>query len=186
MTGRQTKYTLMTIAGQCRTNPWLAVLDWPRIPECRFRHLQYTWFFSIIKTSGRLWTSRVYPLPPPTVWTCRVYDIPFHHQQWNAGLSSIWSFRYRNEQKYRGRNQFSTGIKGPSPVPECSGTGLRDWMPECRCRCPAILIILIVKDSCFGITFEHEFIIKLVTNCFGFPSFCYMAWVYLICTLYNI
>jgi hypothetical protein len=27
--------------------------------------------------------------------------------------------------------QFSTGKRGPSPVAECSGSGLRYWMPEC-------------------------------------------------------
>jgi hypothetical protein len=66
------------------------------------------------------------------VWTCRLY--PYL----NAGLSSIWSVRYRNEQKCRCQNQSSTGIRGPSPVPECSGTGLRYRMPVCRC--PAMQI----------------------------------------------
>ncbi len=56
------------------------------------------------------------------------------YQYRNAGLSGIWSVRYRNEQKCGCRNQSGTGIRGPSPVPECSGTGLRYRMLECRCR----------------------------------------------------
>ncbi len=53
--------------------------------------------------------------------------------------------RYRNGQKLRCQNQSGTGIRGSSPVRECSGTGLRYRMPECRfrrhwarCRCPAM------------------------------------------------
>ncbi len=63
----------------------------------------------------------------------------------NAGLSVIWSVRYQNEQECRCRNQSGTGLRGPSPVLECSGNGLRYQMPECRCRwhwhrcqCPAM------------------------------------------------
>jgi hypothetical protein len=44
---------------------------------------------------------------------------------WNVGLSGIGLVRYRNEQKCRRRNHSSTGIRGPSPVLECSYTGLR-------------------------------------------------------------
>jgi hypothetical protein len=60
--------------------------------------------------------------PPPTlaVWACRVY--PFCKCR-NVGLSGIQSVRYRNEQKCRCRNQSGTEIRGPSSVPECSGTG---------------------------------------------------------------
>jgi hypothetical protein len=77
--------------------------------------------------------------------------IPFHPRKVfiNAGMPvcrGIWSVRYMNEQKCRCRKQSGTGIRGPSPVLECSGTGLRYRMPEClccrhrpRCRCPAIL-----------------------------------------------
>jgi hypothetical protein len=43
----------------------------------------------------------------------------------NVGLSGIQSVRYRNKQKCRYRNQSGTGIRGPCPVPECSGTELR-------------------------------------------------------------
>jgi hypothetical protein len=31
-------------------------------------------------------------------------------------------------------NQSSSGIRRLSPVPGCSGTGLRWWIPECKCR----------------------------------------------------
>ncbi len=91
-----------------------------------------------------VWTCRVYPFPLPAAWTCRVY--PFFKFR-NVGLSCILSVRYRNELKCRCWDQFGTGIRGPSPVPKCCGTGLRYRMPECRCRrhrprsrCPAMLI----------------------------------------------
>ncbi len=48
--------------------------------------------------------------------------------------SSILSVRYLNDQKCRCRNQFSTEIRGPSPVPECFGTGLWYQMTKCLCR----------------------------------------------------
>ncbi len=54
----------------------------------------------------------------------------------NAGLSGIRSVRYRNEQECRCRNRSGAGIRGPSPVPECSGTGLKYHMSECRCKLP--------------------------------------------------
>jgi hypothetical protein len=68
-----------------------------------------------------VWTYRVCPFLSPVIRMCRVY--PFL----NDGLSGI-----RNGQKFRCRNQSGTGIRGPSPVPECSGTGLRYRMSECR------------------------------------------------------
>jgi hypothetical protein len=37
--------------------------------------------------------------------------------------------RYRNEKKCRCRKPSGTGIREPSPVSECSGTGLRCWVP---------------------------------------------------------
>jgi hypothetical protein len=50
------------------------------------------------------------------------------------------------KEKCRCRNQSRIGIRGPSPVPGCPGTGLRYRVPECRCRrhrprfrCPAML-----------------------------------------------
>jgi hypothetical protein len=50
-----------------------------------------------------------------------------------------------DELKCRYREQSRTGIRRSSPVPECSVTRLRCWMPECRCRrhwtqcgCPAM------------------------------------------------
>jgi hypothetical protein len=46
----------------------------------------------------------------------------------NAGESGIRSVRYRNEKECRCWNQSGTGIKIPSPVPECSCTGLRCQM----------------------------------------------------------
>jgi hypothetical protein len=79
-------------------------------------------------------TCRVYPLPTQTVLTCRV---SFHDQQCErAGFIPVlclwcvhaecmhlffktlecWTVRYWN--------------KGTSPVPECSGTGLRYQKPE--------------------------------------------------------
>ncbi len=76
-----------------------------------------------------VWTCRVYPFPQPAVWTSRVH--PFF-KCW-IGLSGIQSIRYQNEQKCGYLNQSGTGIRGPSPVPECCGTGLR-YRTECRCR----------------------------------------------------
>ncbi len=51
---------------------------------------------------------------------------------------------HRHEQKRRCRNQSGTGIRGPSPIPECSGIGLGYRMLACRrrhrplCGCPAM------------------------------------------------
>ncbi len=61
---------------------------------------------------------------------CPVIKLPFFIQFFecrNAGLYGIQSVRYRNLKTYRNRNQ--SGIRWPSPIPECSGTGLRWWMP---------------------------------------------------------
>ena len=60
-------------------------------------------------------------------------------------MPGIQSVRYRNEKECRCRNQSCTGMKknadaGTSPVSECSGTRLRCWMPEYRCRCTALCI----------------------------------------------
>jgi hypothetical protein len=52
----------------------------------------------------------------------------------SAGLSGSQSVRYRNEKECRCQNHSGTGIRGTHPVPQCSGTGLRCRMPECRCR----------------------------------------------------
>ena len=83
------------------------------------------------------------------VWTCRVNPVPLLYSLFkcrNAAMSGIWSFQYRNKKKCWCQNQSSTAIRGLSLVPECYGTGLRSWMPECRCqrhcplcRCPAML-----------------------------------------------
>ncbi len=50
----------------------------------------------------------------------------------NVGLSGIQSVRYRNEQKFRCWNHSGTGIRIPSPVPECPVTGMRYRMPAYR------------------------------------------------------
>ncbi len=52
----------------------------------------------------------------------------------NAGLSGSRSVRYWNKQKCQCQNQPGAEIRWPSSVPECSSTGLRCRMPECRCR----------------------------------------------------
>jgi hypothetical protein len=82
--------------------------------------------------------------PLLAVWACRVYVSLFL----NVGLSGIRSVRYRNKQKCRRQIQSGTGKRGPSQVPECSGTRLRDRMTECqcrrqrpRCRCSAVVVI---------------------------------------------
>ena len=75
------------------------------------------------------------------VWTCGVYFLSMPECRTGRHLISP----VPNEQKRRCPNQSGTGIRGPSLVPECSGTGLRYRMPECRCRryrprcrCPAM------------------------------------------------
>jgi hypothetical protein len=73
----------------------------------------------------------VCPFLPLAEWMCRVY---FFYKGRNVGLSGIQSVWYRNEQKCLCRNKSGTGIRGPSPVQECSGTRLRYRMPECQCR----------------------------------------------------
>jgi len=103
------------------------------------------------------WTCRVYPISPPAMWMCRVYS---------SSLLAVWTCRVNvpiilnvgmpdclasgqsgTKKKCRCRNQSGTGIRGPSSVSGCCGTGLRDQMPECRCRqhrhrrCPAMLFI---------------------------------------------
>ncbi len=82
---------------------------------------------------------------------------------------------------------------GTSSVPEKgdpqSGTRmLRYWnkrpdagmpMPAASATIPmpSYVDYLLWKIPVAGLTFEHEFIKKLVTNCFCFPSFYHMAWV---------
>jgi hypothetical protein len=62
---------------------------------------------------------RMYPsLPSFNVFKCQ-----------NVGLSGMRSVRYRNDLKYRCREQSGTGTKGPQ-----SNTGLRCRMPGCRFR----------------------------------------------------
>ncbi len=151
----------MGVAGQCRTNPWPAYQTEPwcwnaydgqrqltarRNTDAGLAFLRhsgiYIWFFNIIlqeyhhqqlsmdvqgvllSTSCSLdvhWVS-LSPRKTTSFFNCR-----------NVGLSGIQSVRYWNEQKFRCRKQSGSEIRGPSPVPEWSGTGLRYRMPECRC-----------------------------------------------------
>ncbi len=74
---------------------------------------------------------------PQTVW--RAGCISSHHKMdgragchslhpkhcWHAGCISFHPPQYRFSGKCRCRNQPSTGIRKPSPVPECSGTAYR-------------------------------------------------------------
>ncbi len=81
----------------------------------------------------------------------------------NVGLSGIQSVRYRNEQRFRCQNKSCTGIRGPSPVPECSGTWLRYRCRRHRprCRCPAMLKVEPNFTPCFSeITMEAAWILK--------------------------
>ena len=55
----------------------------------------------------------------------------------NAGLSRHLVSPVPEWKKGCCRNRSTTGIRGPSPVPEWSGTELRCRMPECRC--PAMM-----------------------------------------------
>jgi hypothetical protein len=72
-------------------------------------------------------------IPFTTTNTMDVRVYPFFKCRY-VGLPGIQSVRYRNELKCGCRNQSGTGIRGPTPVPKCSGTGLRYRMPERRCR----------------------------------------------------
>ncbi len=88
-----------------------------------FRHLQMIFKYHIARIT-----------PSADVYG-RAGCVPVHCQQY--GRAECVPF-YR--QQYGG-----TGIRVPSPVPDCSGTGLRHRMPECRCwrhrprcRCPAM------------------------------------------------
>ncbi len=143
---------LLIIAGQCRTNPWPAVPDWTLMPEyqCRTEGAYYrkkcrcrTNFCP----ASCLWTFRVYHFPLPAVWTFTGY--PFHnHQNQQCGRAGRTSFSNAGMLDCPASSQSGTGIRGPSPVPECSSTGLRYRKPEFRCRrhrprcrCPAMLLI---------------------------------------------
>ncbi len=54
----------------------------------------------------------------------------------NVELFGIQSFRHQNEQKCQFWNQSGTRIRGTSPVPEWSGTGLRYRMPAASTLLP--------------------------------------------------
>jgi hypothetical protein len=102
---------------------------------------------------------------PTTTCSFDVLGFPYttHHQQQLFSMpecrTGIQSVRYRSEQKFRCRNQY------PSPVPECSGIGLKYRMPECRhrprCRCPAMP------------TADRQlFLSEHILSCSGFGSQC--------------
>ncbi len=81
--------------------------------------------------------------PTPAAWTCKLY--PFC---WNARMSECPA----SSQSGTGMNKNADA--GTSQVPECSGTGLRYRMPECRCRrhrpryrCSALCININKIDS---------------------------------------
>ncbi len=66
--------------------------------------------------------------------------------------SGICFFRYRIEKKCQCWNAPDNGLRKPSPVTECSLTGLSCWMPEWRCRrhrpryrCPAMVLYFLVE-----------------------------------------
>ncbi len=162
-----------------------------------FHHQQYAWAGCIHFHSHQfghtlcrvypfpplaVWMCRVYPLSPPAVWMfivcpflppavwmCRMYPFLKCRNVWLSGIRSVW---YLNEQKCWCRNQFGTG-RGPSVVPECSGTGVRYRMLECQCRqhrprcqCPAMVkpyFSRIVKISvcCASSVYSK----RMVTNC---------------------
>ncbi len=81
---------MVTIAGQCRTNPWPAVRDWILMPKCqcwtvgadyRKKCQCWTnfspvfWHLHMITPSAavHIWTCRVYHFPIPAVWKCSGY-----------------------------------------------------------------------------------------------------------------
>ncbi len=88
--GRQTKYTLITIAAITTAAGLIRDQRYRADPEYRnadagiifFQHfgIYSTHDFSASFSKNNiifscLWTSRVYPRPPPAVWTCRVYTL---------------------------------------------------------------------------------------------------------------
>ncbi len=136
-----------SIARQCRTNPWPAVPDWPWCRNANavlkqltngnnadavltffpaFRHLVMILSTSYIKGTpaaavyGR---AGAYYFPPPAVGSA--WCIPNHVH--NVFLMQL--VRYRNAQKVECRNQSGIELRGPSPIPECSGTWLRCGIP---------------------------------------------------------
>jgi hypothetical protein len=133
---------------RCRTEG----VDYRKKYRCRTNFSPaFTCDFSISHSKNNtisicLWTCRVYHFPLPAAWTCSRF--PFHNHQ-NKQYESAWCTPFLMPEcrtvrhpvspvpqwtKCWCRNQSDTGIRGPSPVPECSGTGLRYRMLECRCR----------------------------------------------------
>ncbi len=151
---------------------------WTEAADCRRKCRCRTNFSAAFRLLHMIFQYHIERITPSAAVYGRAGCIHFHSQQYgravcsthtvypffkcrNVGLSGIQSVRCRNEQKcgYRKQSstgirgpspvpekQSSTGIRGPSPVPEWSGTGLRYRMPECRCRrhrprcrCPAMV-----------------------------------------------
>ncbi len=152
-----------SIAGQCRTNPWPAVPDWPwcRIADAGLKKLTagknadagltfLRHFHTIFQHHKALIT------PAVAVYGRGVYDDHFPlasvcsvdvrgKQYRNVGLSGLKSVRYRNEQKRRCRDQSGTRIRKPSPLRIVPVPAWDTGCPECRCRrhrprcrCPAM------------------------------------------------
>ncbi len=79
--------------------------------------------------------------PAPSEIRCTLTELPpFVQLFWTPHVG------YRNERKCQCRIQFGNGMRKSGSEPECSGTGLRWWMPECpcrrdqhQCRCPAMI-----------------------------------------------
>jgi hypothetical protein len=66
----------------------------------------------------------------------------------NAGMSDCPASSQSGTRMNKNANAGTNGIRGSSPVLECSGTGLRYRMPEYRCRrhrprsrCPAMPLL---------------------------------------------
>ncbi len=126
----------LTINGQCQTNPWWAVPDWPwyrnadaglkkltvvknsdaRLTFLRHLHMIFQHHTELHNntSSSRLWMCRVYHFPLPQFCSVDVRGVLF-----SFGMSD-----------FAASNQSGTGINknadaGTSPVPECSDNGLR-------------------------------------------------------------
>jgi hypothetical protein len=74
-------------------------------------------------------------------WGC----FPVHHQE--CGREGVSLSAARSVDGSRGGHRHWQVGRMPSPVSECSGTGMRCWVPEyrcrrhwSRCRCPAMCI----------------------------------------------
>ncbi len=134
---------VITISGQCRTNPWPAVPDWTLLPECRCRTegddyrkksrcrikfspaFSYDFSISYSKNnsiSSSLWTCRVCHFTLPAVWTCTGY--PFHNYQHKQyGREGCTTFLNAGMSDGPAFSQYGTGMSknaddGTSSVPD--------------------------------------------------------------------